>query len=159
MAAAVEAAVRGRADGGEPGRRIRSTHGDSGNGPKPGTELARFVDDAVRRQRGGVAPVWDELVVRELPSLPSMSPSLSSRRHRFDLLFSVGPLSNQYPTTSARALMAELPRRLELAFIDDILDGRAQAAVVSEARFSETADEEGDVTLVVEVPVTVYLRF
>ncbi|WP_114797481.1 hypothetical protein [Gaiella occulta] len=87
-----------------------------------GAELARWVEAAVRIQRGGVAQTWDELTVRELPSLPSMSPTLSARRHRFDLRFSAGPFSNEAPTTWAHELMAELPRRLDPS---SAVDGRS----------------------------------
>lgn len=124
-----------------------------------GVELTRWVEDAVRRQRGGVAPIWDELTVRELPSLPSMSPTLSSRRRRLQLRFSLGPLSNHYPTDAARRAMDEIPQRLELAFADDILDGRAEAHLVDQPTVVSNLDEDGRATFVLEVSVTLYLRF
>jgi hypothetical protein len=120
--------------------------------------FARFITDAVRRQRGGVKPAWDKLEIRELSPLLSAMPISDGRRRRLDLLFTVGPLSNEYPTAAARALIDDIPSRLELAFDDDVLDGRGRAHLVGPARTAEAVDDDGHVTLTLTVGTTLELR-
>jgi hypothetical protein len=120
--------------------------------------FAQWLTDEVRRQRSGVEPPWNELAIRELPRLPSVRPTLNRRRHRLDLVFTVGPLSNEYPTTAARSLLDEIPRRVELAFAADVLDGRGHAYVVGAPRRAESVDDDGHVTLTVIVGATLEVR-
>jgi SAM-dependent methyltransferase len=122
--------------------------------------LKQWITEAVRRQRGGVAPAWDEFEVRELPSLPTLSPTLGKARHRYDLIFKTGPLSADYPTRAARELMAEIPQRLTLAFSGEVIGGRARAHVVEEhQQVHEEVDDEGRTTLTVTVPASVELLY
>jgi len=55
--------------------------------------------------------------------------------------------------------MEELPQRLKLAFAGDVLDGRAHVYIAGAPTVAEHADEEGHATFVVDVPVTLYLRY
>jgi hypothetical protein len=97
---------------------------------------------------------WDELVVRELKSIPTFS--TSARRRRFDLVFKYGPLSNQYPTSGARADAAALPGYIEALVAEDFLDGAARAHS-GPAREAESSDASEHVTFEVVVPLTVEL--
>jgi hypothetical protein len=118
------------------------------------TQHSDFVDQIRiwfedRRPRVGA---WHELSVSELQSVPSFGGS--APRRRFDLRFRFGPLSYEYPTIGARQSAEALPAYVEAVIGDGVLDSRVRAHSGS-PRFEESADEDGHVTIVVVVPLTV----
>lgn len=116
-------------------------------------ELAEWLAATVASLRGRQAPPWSELDIRECRPLVMFGLQM----RRFELVFALGPLSNQYPTTSARAIFDALPALVQFAVDGDVLDGRARGFVGRVTRLDE-ADNEQHLTLRATLPLTLELR-
>jgi hypothetical protein len=106
-----------------------------------------------RRPRVGA---WDDLELRELKSLPTLSPALGSRRRRYDLVLRLGPMSNEYPTDGARANAERLPDVIASLIAEELLDCTARGHV-AQARMEESADDDGHLTFEVVIPLSIEL--
>lgn len=115
-------------------------------------ELGEWLTARVARLRRRKDAPWSELEIRERRPIALFG--LPTRR--LDLLFTLGPLSNQYPTNDAREIFETIPNLLQHAVDDGVPEGGGRA-YFGEPRRDDEIDDEEHLTLRVSVPMTLQL--
>jgi hypothetical protein len=112
-------------------------------------QLGEWLAVKVARLRGRKDAPWSALEIRTRPAAGFLGLSM----RRLDLAFTLGPLSNQYPTTAAREMFDELPTLVQLAVQEGVLYDRRRA-FVGDPRRDEEMDDEEHLTLRVTLPIS-----